>query len=196
MKNNIIATISTNIEKDLFLANHGMPGLIIHTNINGKNRNHYLYPFRNYKFQVCRSIEGECDEGSSDVIGLGNVYNATMRSVRSGWGWQSNLKWGSYEVTSEILSGLISKAILHFQKSFINNIKYEYDNGDEEIKPEDISVVFKYKRNTVDMFAMICTAYIAISMGDLEVANQIHNDWCMTDVMKEAVQEMIDTIAK
>lgn len=39
-------------------------------------RSYYLSPFRGYRFQVSGNADGECDYGSSEVIGLGNVVAA------------------------------------------------------------------------------------------------------------------------
>jgi len=38
---------------------------------------HYLSPFRGYSFQVSRSIGGDHDYASSEVIGLGNIVHMT-----------------------------------------------------------------------------------------------------------------------
>lgn len=40
------------------------------------SRSYYLSPFRGYRFQVSGNADGECDYGSSEAIGLGNVVAA------------------------------------------------------------------------------------------------------------------------
>ena len=170
MKNTIIRFDNT----DIFV-NDGMPGLMIHIQEDGKEMTRYLYPFRGYSFQVCGTRDGEGDLGRTEVVGLGNVYNATMRSTRAGWGYLSNVTWGTYECTTEILSSLAYKAVMKFSN------RYAFITQD-------------YDTDTLDNFALICTAWIAIKMNDYETINDIMDDWKYhwnyTDDMKQMILDM------
>lgn len=85
---------------ELNFTNTGMPVATIEYN-NGDKA--YLTPFRAYKFQVSRTFEGQCDLGSSQVIGLGNVINGFERSNFTGPAFCSNLD--SNETIKELLKG-------------------------------------------------------------------------------------------
>ena len=73
----------------------------------------YLSPFRNYKFQVSGTFEGDRDIGSSKVVGLGNIWNAN-KSRGDGIGYQSNLTW--FDTKKELLKGQAALALLDFER--------------------------------------------------------------------------------
>lgn len=73
----------------------------------------FLSPFRNYKFQVSATFEGDRDIGSSKVIGLGNVWSAN-KSRGEGIGYQSNLTW--FDTKKELLKGQAALALLDFER--------------------------------------------------------------------------------
>lgn len=73
----------------------------------------YLSPFRNYKFQVSGTFEGDRDIGSSKVVGLGNIWHAN-KSRGDGIGYQSNLTW--FDTKKELLKGQAALALLDFER--------------------------------------------------------------------------------
>lgn len=73
----------------------------------------FLSPFRNYKFQVSATFDGDRDMGSSKVIGLGNIWSAN-KSRGDGIGYQSNLTW--FDTKKELLKGQAALALLDFER--------------------------------------------------------------------------------
>ena len=93
----------------------------------------FMSPFRNYKFQVSGTFEGDRDIGSSKVVGLGNIWHAN-KSRGDGIGYQSNLTW--FDTKKELLKGQAALALLDFERhdykvSLGHFGKVKLSNGEE-----------------------------------------------------------------
>ena len=86
-------------------------------------RTNYLCPFRAYSFQVCGNLNGEGDNGSSSVIGLGNCL--TSKSY-DGLAFRSN--YNSDGIAKELLRGQISLAMNQFYGKSISDARYMFKN--------------------------------------------------------------------
>ena len=76
----------------------------------------YLSPFRKYSFQVSMTAQGQCDMGSSPVVGLKNVLKATPAFIKHETGYMSNLRWESpdNEAQACLLKGLALQALVEY----------------------------------------------------------------------------------
>lgn len=81
----------------------------------------YLSPFRGYSFQVSETLNGHRDMGSSQVIGLGNIWKS-RRDETNNKLVSSNLSWD--ETKKEILKGQAMIALSQFQTLKKALIKY------------------------------------------------------------------------
>ena len=106
----------------------------------------YLSPFRGYKFQVSGTLEGQRDIGSSQVIGLGNVWNS-RRDETNNKLVSSNLSWE--ETRKELLKGQAMIALFQFQsfkKALIKFAKFgkkTLSNGEEVWVNDDLDYFIK-----------------------------------------------------
>lgn len=104
----------------------------------------YLSPFRKYRFQISRTIDGECDMGSSAVLGLKNIlFSRPGKLEGHDSGYCSNFNWDDCSAQTELLYGLALTTVIELTKGQpINFGKAIYDDSN-------------YYRNTLHKY--VCT---------------------------------------
>ena len=88
-------------------------GLAIEIDDGEKIYYNYLLPFRRYRLQVCGTISGEWDLGSTKVFGFRNLIQ-TM--IKGAWFMKdispSNIRWDNLEPLYMVFASLCNEAIL------------------------------------------------------------------------------------
>lgn len=128
----------------------GMP--IIEVLLNGECHG-YLSPFRMYSFQVSMTSNGQWDMGSSPVLGLRNILEASIPGTR-GPGYQSNLDWNG-EAQACLLKGLALQALV------------EYAHGDAVLKlgehsfeKDSINCTNRYYHDRLEKYISVVVDYL------------------------------------
>lgn len=114
----------------------------------------YLSPFRGYCFQVSMTSSGQWDMGSSPVLGLKNILEATVPGV-IGSGYQSNLTWDG-EAQACLLKGLALQALVEYSSRENAVLKL----GKSSFEEDNINCVNKYYRDKLEKFIAVVVGYL------------------------------------
>lgn len=100
---------------------NNMPALeIINEDETGKGKSKYLLPFRCYRFQVT-TLSGEGDDGSSTVVGLGNLIGIKPNCPDDTKGFSAfSSSIIEEDFGSEFMYQLAQGAVIEYAKRFIN----------------------------------------------------------------------------
>lgn len=108
----------------------GMPTLEILNDID--NKKYYIHPFMGYKFQVSGTAEGGGDYGSTEVVGLANIYDGLIGEGGSNSpARQSNVS-GEHMI-AEVYFCMAMTAIAKHARYLNTNIKMNYE-ADEKLR--------------------------------------------------------------
>lgn len=114
----------------------------------------YLSPFRQYSFQVSMTAAGQCDMGSSPVIGLKNILEASAPNTR-GTGYQSNLAWDG-EAQACLLKGLALQALSEYASRANAVLKL----GKSSFEKDSVNCVSRYYRDKLEKFIAVVVDYL------------------------------------
>lgn len=114
----------------------------------------YLSPFRMYSFQVSMTADGQWDMGSSPVLGLKNVLEATVPSTR-GFGYQSNLTWNG-EAQACLLKGLALQALVEYASHKGAVLKL----GKSSFEEDCVNCTRKYYHDKLEKFIAVVVDYL------------------------------------
>lgn len=130
---------------------YGMP--VIEVILNGQCTG-YLSPFRRYSFQVSMTAQGQCDMGSSPVVGLKNVLKITAPGS-IGSGYQSNLAWDG-EAQACLLKGLALQALVEYASHEDAVLKL----GKSSFEEDNINCTRKYYHDKLEKFIAVVVDYL------------------------------------
>jgi hypothetical protein len=121
--------------------------------LNGE-RKYYLAPFRGYKFQVSGTLDGGGDYGSTEVVGLLNIYNALIDVGGCNAPCRQSNVSGKHMVAEIYYCMAMTAILLHSQHGLV--AERNEDNGlTNEIKIgyEDRRRLYKFIEECVEWVA-------------------------------------------
>lgn len=130
---------------------YGMP--VIEVLLDGECTG-YLSPFRQYSFQVSMTAQGQCDMGSSPVVGLKNILEANIPN-KQGPGYQSNLTWDG-EAQACLLKGLGLQALNEYASRANAVLKL----GKSSFEKDSVNCVSRYYHDRLEKFIDVVVDYL------------------------------------
>ena len=174
---------------DLFIRGD-MPGIMVHVTADSEwsrwheedekfaGSTYYLFPFRAYDFQVCGTVNGEWDHGSSPVIGLGNLVNIDHNGDRSSLAYGMEYWATTDNVTHALLKGQAMLALYNCTKGGQMIIESDAIHGD-----------------AIDTFISLCMLWLSRRTGYQEKTDAAVDNF-LTDFRYEDIPETFKEIAK